>query len=211
MNNTDLSVADETRKPLHLQPSAEYVRTLRGFVLPEGMDWREALKPAYWHNVVAEVRPGDRIEVHSADHRVQFEVLVFGANDRADTVRFDVGFKAIWPLDLGLPEPITRSESYRAKPMPGGGWVVVEVVSGQTLGRFGKESEAREAIAVLERRDSLGESVRAIDLGAQTEFGQRAGAHAPSKRNPAPRAADAEQRPIDWQKRIAEDAAKKPR
>src|SRR5258708_14733839 len=103
-------------KPFRLE-AADFVRTVRGYIIPEGQDWRYALKPEYWDNIVGNLNPGDRIEVHSSDHRVQFEVLVFSANDRADAIRLDIGFRPIfWPLDLPLPAPILRPEAYKARP-----------------------------------------------------------------------------------------------
>src|SRR5437868_3097360 len=131
---------------------ADAVRSEYAYVMPEGQDWREALKPEFWHNVVWKLQPGSRVEVHSADHCIQFFVLVFGANDRG-SIRCDVGFVPLWPPNLELPEPSIRPARYVTR-YDGNSYNVVEIVTGEVLGNFARQPEAREAIAVLEARDA---------------------------------------------------------
>ena len=59
----------------------------------------------------------------------------------------------LWPLDLELPEPSIREARYRTR-YDGNQYNVVEIVTGETLGVFPREPEAREAIAALEARDA---------------------------------------------------------
>jgi hypothetical protein len=139
-------------KSERLSRFADSMRTVRGYVCGPDEDWREALSPEFWHNATGRLQVGDRIEVHSHDHATQFFVLIFGANDRG-SIRCDVGFAPIWPLDLQLPGPSIREARYRSV-YDGNGHNVVEIVSGEVLGVFGREPEAREAIAALEARDA---------------------------------------------------------
>src|SRR5205807_1807068 len=55
--------------------------------------------------------------------------------------------------NLELPEPFIRPARYRSV-YDGNQYNVVEIVTGEVLGAFGREPEAREAIAALEARDA---------------------------------------------------------
>ena len=48
------------------------MRTVRGYVCGPDEDWRDALVPEFWHGATGRLQVGDRIEVHSFDHTVQF-------------------------------------------------------------------------------------------------------------------------------------------
>ena len=69
---------------------ADAQRTVRGYLCGPDEDWRDALVPEFWHGATGRLQVGDRIEVHSFDHTVQFFVLIFGANDRG-SIRCDIG------------------------------------------------------------------------------------------------------------------------
>jgi hypothetical protein len=142
-----------SHKPERLYRFAESMRTLRGYVFGPDEDWRAGLDPSFWHAATARLQAGDRIECHSADRSVQYNIFVMGANDRG-SIRCDLAFAPIWPLDLELPSPSIRPARYRSRDN-GNGVDVVEIVTNEVLGVFGREPEAREAIAALEARDAL--------------------------------------------------------
>jgi hypothetical protein len=198
-------LAVNVHKPRGLQPNADFLRTIRGHILQESEDWRDACRPEYWSNVLNRLHAGDRIEVHSHDHATQFFVVVFAANDKG-IQRLDCGFTAIWPPDLDLPAPVMREERYRAK-YNGNLWQVQHLGSGEVLAEFGHQAQAREAIAALETRDLRAETEREVAAAATVS---RPG------QNSAPRAShgtkvlahDSEaQEPVDWQKQIADAEA----
>jgi hypothetical protein len=189
-----------TNKPRSLQPSADFVRTIRGYILPEGQDWRAALNPEFWHNVVSRLQPGDRIEVHSFDHSVQFYVLIFGANDKG-IIRCDVGFLPIWPADLELPAPSVREQRYRPR-YNGNLWQVLVIETGEVLAEFGHQYQAREAIAALETRDLRTETEREVAANARPAPGQNSAPRASHGTRVAAHPSEA-QEPKDWAAEIA--------
>src|SRR6478736_5550396 len=69
------------------------------------IDWRETLKRECWERNFEKLRAGDRIEVHSSDHRIQFSVLILAINAAVDPVYLDLAFLPIFPPDLSLPVP----------------------------------------------------------------------------------------------------------
>src|SRR3954452_13225769 len=82
----------------------ETIRNTWAHDMLDGVDWTEALSRDYWGSVVEKFRPGDRIEIHSFDHRVQFTMLVLDVNTASDPVYLDAVFLPISPPDLRLPD-----------------------------------------------------------------------------------------------------------
>src|SRR6476659_7037375 len=73
-------------------------------IVPPGTDWREALSRQYWSRNFEKLRKGDRVEIHSSDHRIQFMMYVININAAADPVHFDAVFTPILPPGLDLPQ-----------------------------------------------------------------------------------------------------------
>ena len=94
-----------TEKRAHGLETGDFERTVWGHVLAPDVDWHESLHGLYWEHVANRLRPGDRIEVHSYDHRTQFEILVFQVNARTTPVHLEFGFRPLYPADLALPLP----------------------------------------------------------------------------------------------------------
>src|SRR5215208_6924094 len=95
------------------------------WLMPEGVDWRDALSPHYWALCLKEMAAGDRIEVHDASHQVQFDIFVLGCNHVAVPPTLDLGYRAIYPPDLQLP---ISSSPRRHRPVFRQGqndWIVV--------------------------------------------------------------------------------------
>ncbi len=87
---------------------AEHVRNFYCHVIPEGWDWKQTLRPEYWTPQLYKIRPGDRIEVRTADRLICFEIYVIDVSERVDPPLFDVSYRAVHPLDLDLPVPTFR-------------------------------------------------------------------------------------------------------
>lgn len=156
---------------------ADFMRSTRGYVLPHGLDYREATKAEFWHGCMDRLKPGDRIEVHSHDRRIQFEIFVFESNNLGPMVRLDIGFKAIWPVDLGLPDPHECRGAYAMAPNGMGGWSVTAVGTAEMLGIVANELAARELIAALERRDLAAQREQEVEAAGQPT-GKRVREHA---------------------------------
>jgi hypothetical protein len=197
---TPPELAVNVHKPRGLQPNADFLRTIRGHILQEGEDWRDACRPEYWSNVLSRLQPGDRIEVHSHDHSVQLNVIVFAANDKG-IQRLDCGFTAIWPPDLELPGPIMREERYRAK-YNGNLWQVQHLASGEVLAEFGHQAQAREAIAALETQDFRSEVEREEAAAPAQRPGMNSAPRASHGTRVAAHPSEA-QEPKDWAAEIA--------
>jgi hypothetical protein len=88
--------------PQNLEKPGSF-RMEHGHILAEGRDWHDALLPEYWHGVAKYLEAGHRIEVHSADHSVQFTIVVIASNPIAQPPILDLGYAPIWPRDLQLP------------------------------------------------------------------------------------------------------------
>ena len=90
------------------------------YVMRENRHWLDATRPDFWRadQVARNLHAGDKIEVHSADRQIQFEILILASNPYANPApRLDMGFKPLWPADLRLPEPvITAASHYRVRP-----------------------------------------------------------------------------------------------
>src|SRR3954447_14291504 len=82
----------------------ELIRNTWAHDLPDGVDWTEALSRDYWGNVVDKFRAGDKVEIHSFDHNIQFLMLVLDVNTASDPVYFNIRFLPVYPPDLRLPD-----------------------------------------------------------------------------------------------------------
>jgi hypothetical protein len=197
-----------TRKPRSLQPNADFVRVVRGYILEEGQDWREALQPEFWSNVLSRLNPGDRIEVHNYTHTVQFFVIVFAANDKG-IQRLDCGFTAIWPPDLELPDPIMREERYRAR-WDGSRWGVLVIETGEIIAEFAHKHQCHEAIAALETRDLRADTEREMAAAPVNRPGQNSAPRPSTGTRVAAHPSEA-QEPKDWAAEIAAAEAEQQR
>ncbi|MGH7095607.1 MAG: hypothetical protein ACREFB_19005 [Stellaceae bacterium] len=143
----------------HLE-AADFERTVFAHTMAPDTDWQVALDASYWTNVAEQLRPGDRIEVHSADHRVQFEMLILACNHRArPRVHLECGFRALWPLDLELPEP-TKADRARFS---------VRKMAGMANRFEIYDGEAGAVVATWLPRDAALDQAAARELGAPPE------------------------------------------
>jgi hypothetical protein len=111
------------------------------WLMPEGVDWHDALSKHYWAKCLTELDAGDRIEVHDASHQIQFEVLVLGCNRAAVPPTLDLAFRAIWPPGLELPEASIKQRHRVVFRQGQNDWCVVspagEVVAEEIVDREG--------------------------------------------------------------------------
>lgn len=94
--------------PSELHP-ADFQRAVYAHIVPPTMDWKRATEPAYWQSVAQKLRPGDRIEVATADRQICFEGYIVEVNHRLSPPHLLVSWRAVHPLDLPLPAPPKRS------------------------------------------------------------------------------------------------------
>ena len=109
-----------TTKRAQVVRRIEQVRNTWGHDISDGVDWTEALCREYWHSALEKFLPGDRVEIHSFDHRIQFTMLVLDVNAQSDPLYFDAAFLPVYPPDLRLPElPPQRVPRYQVRQAPG--------------------------------------------------------------------------------------------
>jgi hypothetical protein len=113
----------------------EQVITRRAHIIDEGVPWTAALERDYWHNHVGKLMPGDAVEIHSADHRIVFEMRILDCNAAANPVFLDVVFRPIVPADLDLPAPPQQIPArYAVREAPGGGaYRVIDLETGEAV------------------------------------------------------------------------------
>lgn len=99
-------------KPYGINP-AEAERTVFCHILGRGTDWWEAFDPSYWEHTAFKFRDGDRVEVHTADRRTQFELVILSVNHRSSPPLLELGARPIWPLDLVFPQPPADRDATR--------------------------------------------------------------------------------------------------
>lgn len=131
-----------------------YVRSVWAHDLPDGVDWTSALSRDYWVNVVERFRPGDRVEVHSYDHCIQFTMHIIDVNTASDPIYLDAVFLPVYPTDLQLPTlPPQTVPRYAVRQAPGSSnFNVVDTSTGRPVhenpkGRYA----AQELAAEMER------------------------------------------------------------
>ena len=107
------------------------------------------------------LRDGATIRVHSADHRVVFDVFCIHVNQAADPILLELQFRAILPADLVMPELAPqRLARYETRMFPGsdGQFGVVDLRTGKHLRDNPlRRSDADQLAANLERAGLLGE------------------------------------------------------
>src|SRR2546429_1349489 len=125
-------------------------------IAPENTDWRAALHRRYWLHLVGRFRPGDRVEVHSFDHRFQFTMHIVDVNAAIDPYYLDVAFTPLCPADLQLPPmPRQREPRYAVRQAPGSSahFNVVDLSTGNSVHENPKgRNAAVELAATLERQ-----------------------------------------------------------
>ena len=127
-------------------------------IVGEDTDWRAALRREYWLHLVGRFRPGDRVEVHSWDHRFQFSMHIIDVNAAIDPYYLDVAFTPLCPADLQLPPmPRQRDPRYAVRQAPGGAghFNVLDLSTGMPVHDNPKDRNAAvELAATLERQQT---------------------------------------------------------
>ena len=85
-------------KPVNLN-MAEFERNLYCHFLGRDTDWQEVFNRSYWENVAFKLRPGDAIEVHTHDHRIQFVLHLLNVNHRVAPPVMEMVARAIQRRD----------------------------------------------------------------------------------------------------------------
>lgn len=119
--------------PQHLEKPGAF-RVEHGYKLAEGRDWHDALLPEFWHGCAKYLDAGHRIEVHSCDSQVQFNVIVLSCNSVAQPPILDLGFTPIFPPDLQLPVA-SGSRRHRAQFDQSHNYWVVRDPAGEIVAR----------------------------------------------------------------------------
>ena len=133
----------------------ESVRNVWGHDIADGLDWTAALSREYWASVIEKFRPGDHVDIHSFDHRIQFTMLVLDTNTSTDPIYFDIAFLPVYPADLRLPVlPPQREPRYQVRQAPGMGasFNVIDTSTGRPAHENPKYRARRSAVsAVIDR------------------------------------------------------------
>ena len=162
----------------------ESVRNVWGHDIADGLDWTAALSREYWASVIEKFRPGDHVDIHSFDHRIQFTMLVLDTNTSTDPIYFDIAFLPVYPADLRLPVlPPQREPRYQVRQAPGMGasFNVIDTSTGRPAHENPKYRARRwswrpswSAASSTRRQRAPGASTRSRrrrmpdDLGGQT-------------------------------------------
>jgi hypothetical protein len=144
----------EAPKRASIVRRTEAIRNTWAHDIEENVDWTDALAREYWGSHIEKFRPGDRVEIHSFDHRIQFTMLVLDVNTASDPHYFDIAFLPVWPADLHLPE-VSRQRAPRYAVRQAAGSSTFNVIDTSTglpvnanpISRHG----AQEMAATLER------------------------------------------------------------
>ena len=102
-------------------------------VMDEDVHYEEAVSREYWSHHLENLRPGDRIEVHSFDRRIVFFLQILEVNTATDPVYFEFAALPFYPPDLHLPAVAPQQQPrYAVRQAPGGGgvWNVIDLQSG---------------------------------------------------------------------------------
>ena len=148
-----------TEKRAHGLETSDFERTVWGHVLALDTDWHEALDGNYWEHVANRLRPGDRIECHTADHRIQFNIYVFQVNARTTPVHLELGFQPLYPANLDLPLPTASGRARFQVRRQQGMANRYEILDGQT---------GVVAVSWLDLH-SAQDRAALLELGAQTD------------------------------------------
>jgi len=154
----------------------EIIRNTWGHDIPEGVDWTAALDREYWMNVVEKFRPGDKVEIQSADHLIQFDMRIIAVNTVADPIYLQAVFLPVYPPDLPLPEMARqRPPRYTVRQAPGSSlWNVIDLESGQAVNDNPRDrSGVMELSATLERALLASDITRAVDQPIRSKAAAR--------------------------------------
>src|SRR5437763_1417193 len=131
----------------------ESVRNVWGHDIADGLDWTAALSREYWASVIEKFRPGDHVDIHSFDHRIQFTMLVFDTNTSTDPIYFDIAFLPVYPADFRLPVLPPSGHCWEAR-------TTARSVGFDTFVLFGDQAPVSLATTVKLGRASAGLVVR---------------------------------------------------
>jgi hypothetical protein len=144
----------EAPKRASIVRRTEAIRNTWAHDIEENVDWTEALSREYWGGHIEKMRPGDRVEIHSFDHRIQFTMLVLDVNTHCDPVYLDIAFLPVWPADLRLPEVSPqRQPRYAVRQAAGSStFNVIDTSTGMPVNANSiSRHSAQEMAATLER------------------------------------------------------------
>src|ERR1700687_2993296 len=144
----------EAPKRASIVRRTEAIRNTWAHDIEENVDWTDALAREYWGSHIEKFRPGDRVEIHSFDHRIQFVMLVLDVNTASDPHYFDIAFLPVWPADLRLPEVSPqRAPRYAVRQAPGSStFNVIDASTGMPVNANPiSRHSAQEMAATLER------------------------------------------------------------
>jgi hypothetical protein len=146
--------------------------------IENGTPWTAALSRNYWARHLEKFRSGDRVEIHSGDHRIQFTMLILDINIAADPVYLDTAFIPVYPTDLRLPQMSPQPQPRYAVRQAGGYadlFNVIDLQSGKSVSENPQSrSAALELASTLERGAALS-AEQAVDLAARRGSGKRSG------------------------------------
>jgi hypothetical protein len=168
--------------------------------------WTDALRREYWHTVGSKLRAGDRIDVTSADYRVQFTILVIAANVNVDPPYLDFAYLPLYPPDLVLQQPERQLPPRFVVRMAGatGTFDVVNAGTGEIVRPSLYRHLAEQQAADLDKAAREGEA--AMAQAAAAHYGPR-----PATPEPSPAKSKAAARTAAWRakqkQRAAEEAA----
>src|SRR5437762_8530085 len=135
-------------------------------IVGEDTDWRAALRREYWLHLVGRFRPGDRVEVHSWDHRFQFSMHIIDVNAAIDPYYLDVAFTPLCPADLQLPPmPRQRDPRYAVRQAPGGAghFNVLDLSTGMPVHDNPKDRNAAVELAATLERQATASAEQLVD------------------------------------------------
>src|ERR1700730_12940343 len=98
----------EAPKRASIVRRTEAIRNTWAHDIEENVYVTDALAREYWGSDIEKFRPGDRVELHSFDPRIQFVMLVLDVNTHCDPLYLDIAFLPVWPDDLRLPEVVPQ-------------------------------------------------------------------------------------------------------
>jgi hypothetical protein len=133
-------------------------------VVPVDKPWTIALQREYWHTVGSKLRAGDRIDVTSADFRVQFTILVLGANVNVDPPWLDFAYLPVYPADLQLPQPAPQLPPRFVVRASGatGTFDIVNAKTGEVVRPSLYRHQAEQIAADLDKAGREGEAAMAV-------------------------------------------------
>lgn len=163
MDDMDLAEAPKRAKIVR---RIESIRNVWAHDISEDTDWRVTLTREYWGSVVERFRPGDRVEVHSFDHLIQYTLLILDVNTSASPLYLNIVFLPVYPPDLRLAEvPPQRIPRYQVRQAPGSSnFRVIDLSNGLPVHDNDKSyTQAQEMASSLERAIISAEAMHLAD------------------------------------------------